>query len=94
MSALSKFIRDLRVIENNVQDRKTAEELYSALCNNDVYDNSTGEVVTMTWRCAADLVAHLRNQDEDYLDYYCSGNEGTVTDSVRELLRIAGYTIR
>lgn len=52
-----------------------------------------------SWRRAGEIVAQLRAQsdpafaNEDYLDYYCSGGESTVTDDVRALLVARGWTI-
>lgn len=60
-----------------------------------------------SWRYAGELVANLRG-DGDYLEWYCSGNpadwdstltsryyvrEGTVTDEIRNDLRILGWIV-
>lgn len=40
------------------------------------------------WRCGADL----RDLNEDYIDFYCSGGEGTVSDEVARELAALGWT--
>jgi hypothetical protein len=44
-----------------------------------------------SWRYAGGLVADLREQGEDYLDFYCSGGEGRVASDVREALAKLGW---
>lgn len=45
------------------------------------------EMWSCSWRYAGGVIADIRNSNynvtEDYMDFYCSGNEGTVTDRVR-----------
>jgi hypothetical protein len=67
-----------------VQDLEFAKELYAAFCNVSWYKN--GIEWGCSWRYAGEIVAELRNVGEDYLDFYCSGYEGRVTDRVAELL--------
>lgn len=35
-----------------------------------------------SWRYAGGLVADMRDKGEDYLDFYCSGHEGQVNETV------------
>jgi hypothetical protein len=44
-----------------------------------------------TWRYVADVVAHLRGRGEDYLDFYCSGGEGAITDRVAAAMDALGW---
>ncbi len=37
-------------------------------------------VYSCSWRTAGSIVAEIRNKGENYLNFYCSGNEGTVDD--------------
>jgi hypothetical protein len=58
-----------------------AQNLYAAMCNNDFQKQDTWEVLTdsrwsCSWRAAGGVVATLRDCDEDYMDYYCSGMGG------------------
>jgi hypothetical protein len=61
-----------------------AQNLYAAMCNNEFQKQDTWEVLTdnrwsCSWRAAGGVVATLRDADEDYMDYYCSGMGGFVT---------------
>lgn len=92
---------DLRTTDwiiNKVQaDHKYAQQLYSALCNNTFTKHDTwpllkGEVWSCTWRYAGGIIAHMLELG-DYLDWYCSGNEGIVADDVRNDLLTLGWII-
>lgn len=48
------------------------------------------EPVSMSWRSAGDVVAHLACRGF-YLDYYCSGNEGVVSARVQDALGALGW---
>lgn len=50
-----------------------AQNLYAALCNNIFLKND--EEWSCSWRHSGGIVADLRNQGEDYLDWYCSGTD-------------------
>ena len=58
-----------------------AQNLYAAMCNNEFQKQDTWEVLTdnrwsCSWRAAGGVVATMRNDNEDYMDYYCSGMGG------------------
>ena len=58
-----------------------AQNLYAAMCNNEFQKQDTWEVLadnrwSCSWRAAGGVVAALRDADEDYMDYYCSGMGG------------------
>jgi hypothetical protein len=64
--------------------RSYAQNLYAAMCNNNFQKQDTWEVLidsrwSCSWRAAGGVVATLRDCDEDYMDYYCSGMGGFVT---------------
>lgn len=50
-----------------------------------------------SWRAAGAYIAEIRNMhyisvnQEDYMDFYCSGEEGTITDLVRECFDRMGW---
>lgn len=44
------------------------------------------EHYSSSWRSSGGFVADLRDQGENYLDFYCAGNEGRVTDEIREAM--------
>jgi hypothetical protein len=51
---------------------------------------------TCSWRTAGGYIAEIRNthhdKKEDYMDFYCSGNEGIISDLVRECFDRMGWT--
>ena len=98
------FRNDSELMEK-IQDRRYAQNVYAALCNMrwqpaEVWPVLTEQYWSCSWRSAGDIVAGLRNQGEDYMDYYCSGIRGassydddlvegfvpesTVTDEIRQ----------
>lgn len=83
----------LRTLSDRVRTDDTfARELYAALCNMRWRrDGSETEPVSMSWRYAGGVIAHLACKGECYLDYYCSGNEGKVSEQVREALGGLGW---
>jgi hypothetical protein len=61
-----------------------AQNIYAALCNqdwqkNDVWPLLKGETYSCSWRYAGGIVADMR-QEGDYIDWYCSGIGGSVSD--------------
>lgn len=63
------------------ENRYYAQNLYCAWCNmqwckRDVWPVLKEEYWSASWRSAGGIVADLRNQGEDYMDYYCSGIKG------------------
>lgn len=59
-----------------------ASEVYSALCNNEFYElDAVANRFTCSWRYSASLVARIAGKGV-YTDWYCSGNEGSVSDRV------------
>jgi hypothetical protein len=98
-----------------LSDQYYAQNIYAAICNNKFYKTSdslailTDDPWTASWRTAGQIVAKLRNRNEDYLDYYCSGinfditndllkeryvEESFVTDEVREDILKLGWIIK
>ena len=87
-----------------------SQNLYAALCNNRFFKGglddggiSYEQEWTCSWRHAGGIVADLRNSNEDYMDWYCSGiglkdnsnfmSEGCVNNEIREDLLSLGWTI-
>jgi hypothetical protein len=66
------------------EDRYYAQNLYCAWCNmqwcpRDMFPalrQGEEDLWSASWRSAGGIVADLRNQGEDYMDYYCSGIKG------------------
>jgi hypothetical protein len=77
-------------IKELVKDQNMATELYGSLCNVDWYKD--GIRWSCSWRYAGGIVADLRNVGEEYIDFYCSGNEGLVHPIIEEKIRKLGWT--
>ena len=50
----------------------------------------SADVFSLSWRSAGEYVATLRRRGEIYMDFYCGGGEGTVTDAVKEAMASVG----
>ncbi len=82
---------DIKVLADRARsDRRFAVELYGALCNAD-WRHDDGTEWRATWRYAGEVVARLRGSGEGYLDFYCSGGEGEITDRVAEAMAVLGW---
>jgi hypothetical protein len=79
-------------IAEKCKDINYAIDLYGALCNNRFFKND--EEWTCSWRQAGGIVADLRNIGEDYMDFYCSGNESVVTPEISNDLLSLGWSIK
>jgi len=66
--------------------------LYGALCNTVWRHKATGAAWHCCWRGAGGAVAHLRGQG-DYLDWYCSGGEGSVDEQVLAEINALGWEL-
>jgi hypothetical protein len=82
---------DIKALADRARnDRGFAVELYQALCNAD-WTHDDGTTWTGSWRYVAGEVAHLRGRGEDYLDFYYSGGEGTISERVAEAMAVLGW---
>lgn len=90
---------DLEQLRPKLKDRKYAQAMYAAMCNNEF--EKEGEKWSCSWRYAGGMVARLRGEKECYLDYYCSGiladeptvPEGIITDEIRKDIEELGWKI-
>ena len=83
---------DIKALADRARaDRDFAIELYGGLCNADWRHDDGAVWPGGTWRYVADVVAHLRGCEENYLDFYCSGGEGEITDRVAEAMAELGW---
>lgn len=79
------------------EDRRYAQNLYAAWCNmqwckRDTWPILAEEYWTASWRSAGGIVADLRNQGEDYMDYYCSGIRNVDYDEeINKTWDVLGY---
>lgn len=86
---LEKDLQSSDEIKELVKDEDFAKALYASLCN---MDWSKEDIrVAFSWRYSGGIVARLREQNEDYMDFYCSGNEDIVDPKVEEALGKLGW---
>jgi hypothetical protein len=83
------------ICEKVLTDEDYAADLYRALSNmqwrkRELMPLLRNELWSASWRSAGGIVADLR-QEGDYLDWYCSGREGTVTEEIRQDLFDLGW---
>ena len=71
-------------MRKKIEDFSYAEKLYNALCNNTWENVETKDQYYCSWRYAGGIVAHNRRFPSDYLDFYCSGNEGDIDSEIAE----------
>lgn len=92
---------DLRTTEwilNKVRSSKEySQNLYAALCNNEFIKREFWEILkddpwTCSWRYAGGIIADMREQG-DYMDWYCSGSEGNVTEEIEDDLYELGWSV-
>jgi hypothetical protein len=78
-------------------NNRYAQNLYAAWCNmqwtkHTAWSDKAGLLApldsdnywTASWRAAGGIVARLRDQGEDYMDYYCSGMRGGLSFDGKE----------
>ena len=87
------FEKDIKSLKRKMKkDRDFAIDVYRALCNMQWRKVGTeDEIYSCTWRYAGGLVAKIRNKGEDYLHFYCSGNEGIVTEEINKIFNGLGW---
>lgn len=74
-----------------LSSRTYAEQVYDALCNIHYCSlNDPSNVWSCSWRYAAHFVGSLRNH-ENYMEFYCSGNEGTISEEVESDFLALGW---
>jgi hypothetical protein len=86
---------DLRSNERMLSKARNSEvyceQLYAALCNNQFFYGD--KEWTCTWRFAGGIISDMI-QKGDYIDWYCSGNEGFVTDEIKLDLMMMGWIVK
>jgi hypothetical protein len=70
---------------DKIKDYDFAQKIYANLCNLVWYDYVNDEVIEFSWRSAGGFVAGIRKLGENYMDFYCSGNEGEIDDEIEKL---------
>ena len=69
-----------------------ATDLYKALCNMR-WQSTIDENIfyACSWRHAGGMIVGLRCLGENYLDFYCSGNEGVIEPYIELELKKLGW---
>jgi hypothetical protein len=76
-------------IENN---QRFATEVYRTLCNNKFFNEERNVIWTGSWRYVGGFVSGISNPgSSDYMDFYCSGNEGRLNEEVVGMLKELGW---
>ena len=93
--SLERDLNENMIIRHKVMDSDYAKDLYASLCNMQWKNlsNNDGEEAdwSCSWRYSGGVIADLRQENEDYLDFYCAGNEGIVTEEIEQDLKILGW---
>jgi hypothetical protein len=85
LNNLEYDLRSTKWICDKAKARESyAQNIYAALCNqswqrNDVWPLLKGETYSCSWRYAGGIVADMI-ESGDYIDWYCSGIKGDLTD--------------
>ena len=86
-------LKQILINSNKMSDITFANKVYANLCNLVWYDYINDEVISQSWRGAGGFVANIRNLGEDYMDFYCSGNEGKVDSEIEKLFNDNGIVV-
>jgi hypothetical protein len=91
----NRFHEMILSLKEELQDDEFAKDVYRALSNMrwkyKDYDHKL-LYYSCSWRYAGALVAEARGKDESYMDFYCSGNEGFVSEQVKDIFMDKGWT--
>jgi len=71
-----------------IKSEDYCRDLYAALCNNEFTKGS--KTCSYTWRTVGGIIANILEKG-DYIDWYCSGNEGFITEEVKQDLENMGW---
>jgi hypothetical protein len=85
------LINNNTIVSKCVHSEIYCLDLYGALCNNRFFYGD--REWTCTWRMAGGIVAEIINRG-NYIDWYCSGNEGIVTDEIKLDLMMMGWIVK
>jgi hypothetical protein len=78
-------LKEILTNSNKMSDVEFAKKIYANLCNLVWYDYISDECIDFSWRESGGFVASVRNLGEEYMDFYCSGNEGVVDEEIKKL---------
>jgi hypothetical protein len=86
-------LKEILTNSNKMSDVKFANKVYANLCNLVWYDYISDECIDFSWRSSGGFVASVRNIGEDYMDFYCAGNEGEVDEEIEKLFNDNGIVL-
>lgn len=82
--------RKILLNSKEIKDVKFANNLYRSLCNQVWYDPIDDVDINFSWRASGGFVADIRSEvigtKEDYMDFYCCGNEGEIFDDIKTFM--------
>tara|TARA_Y100000590_G_scaffold239882_1_gene269757 strand:- start:10029 stop:10349 length:321 start_codon:yes stop_codon:yes gene_type:complete len=84
------IVRD-KIIMTKVARQDYAVKLYGTLCNMRWQKDGSRKLWSVSWRSAGGIVAGLRDNNENYLDFYCSGVEDEQDPEVLKDLKKIGW---
>lgn len=88
---LARDIQDSVMVKTKMRSSKDyCKRFYATLCNNELHKNN--DVMGYSWRSTGSLIADVLCTG-DYLDWYCSGNEGHIDEEVEQDLLDMGWRI-
>ena len=73
-----------------VASEEYCRDLYAALCNNDFLKEE--KECGYSWRRVGGIIANILEKG-DYIDWYCSGNEGNISEEIRSDLSKLGWKV-
>jgi len=76
------FEKEIQALASKMEDDDYAKAFYRV---------GIDYIYGCSWRYAGGMVASMRYKGEDYLDFYCSGNEGNVRKDIEEDLNSLEY---
>ena len=91
-------LRTSELIINKVRSlSEYGKHLYATLCNNEFLKRDTWEILTertwsCSWRYAGGILADIMGEG-DYMDWYCSGDEGHVFKEIEDDLYSLGWIV-
>ena len=97
--SLEKDLYDADFIKEKVKCEVYAQKLYHSLCNTDwlrtefismLRQDPDRDFWSCSWRYAGGIVARLR-EEGDYMNWYCSGNEGIIDPEISQDLKKLGW---
>ena len=89
---LARDIQDSVMVKTKMRSSKDyCKRFYATLCNNELHKKNN--VMGYSWRSTGALVADVLCTG-DYLDWYCSGNEGHIDEEVEEDLLDMGWRVK